>query len=105
MGFPGKKTGVSCYFFLQGIFDPGIEPTSPALAGGFFISEPSGKPLVNYTTIFKKSYQEERENGLGKISIVQTHAVAILLLTYIHLQFSFILIIQYTVTSVVSDSL
>ena len=24
---------------------PGIEPVSPALTGGFFTSEPSGKPL------------------------------------------------------------
>ena len=30
--FPGKNTGVDCYFLLQGIFkDPEIEPTSPAL--------------------------------------------------------------------------
>ena len=31
--------------------DPGIEPTSPALAGGFFSIEPPGKPcwlIVNY---------------------------------------------------------
>ena len=27
--------------------DPGIEPVSPALAGGFFTTEPPGKPLVN----------------------------------------------------------
>ena len=26
--------------------DPEIEPTSPALAGGFFTTEPSGKPWV-----------------------------------------------------------
>ena len=26
--------------------DPGIEPTSPALAGGFFTTEPLGKPQV-----------------------------------------------------------
>ena len=25
--------------------DPGIEPMSPALAGGFFTTEPSGKPM------------------------------------------------------------
>ena len=25
--------------------DPGIEPTSPALVGGFFTTEPPGKPL------------------------------------------------------------
>ena len=27
--------------------DPGIEPTSPVLAGGFFISPPPGKPKDN----------------------------------------------------------
>ena len=29
--------------------DPGIEPTFPALAGGFFTSEPPGKPQISYT--------------------------------------------------------
>ena len=34
---PGKNTGVGCHLLLQGIFpDPGIEPASPALGGGFF---------------------------------------------------------------------
>ena len=27
--------------------DPGIEPTSPALAGGFFTTEPPGKSSTN----------------------------------------------------------
>ena len=26
--------------------DPGIKPVSPALAGGFFTTEPPGKPIV-----------------------------------------------------------
>ena len=26
------------------LLNPGIEPTSPALAGGFFTTEPPGKP-------------------------------------------------------------
>jgi len=25
--------------------DPGLEPVSPALAGGFFTTEPPGKPI------------------------------------------------------------
>ena len=29
--------------------DAGIEPTSPVLAGGFFITEPPGKPLLRTT--------------------------------------------------------
>ena len=46
---PGKNTGVSCHFLLQGIFP--IQESkplskSPALAGGFFIPlKPPGKPL------------------------------------------------------------
>ena len=34
--------------------DPGIEPSSPALAGGFFTAEPLGKPIYTYTYIFLK---------------------------------------------------
>ena len=30
--------------------DPGIEPSSPALAGGFFTTEPPGKPLFTNRT-------------------------------------------------------
>ena len=33
----------------RSIADPGIEPESPALAGGFFTAEPAGKPKSNYT--------------------------------------------------------
>ena len=33
---------MSCHFLFQGdLTDPGIEPTSPALEGGFFTTEPS----------------------------------------------------------------
>ena len=42
--FPGKNTGVDCHFLLQGSFLTRIEPVSPALAGGFFTTEPPGKP-------------------------------------------------------------
>ena len=41
---PGKNTGVSCHFLLQGIFPgPGMEsapPASLALSGGFFTTSP-----------------------------------------------------------------
>ena len=30
--------------------DPGIEPVSPALAGGFFTTEPPGKPIGDIAT-------------------------------------------------------
>jgi len=38
---------VGCHFLLQGnLPNTGIEPLSPALAGGFFTTEPSGKPRI-----------------------------------------------------------
>ena len=45
-----RQTGVGC------LPDPGIEPTSPVspkLAGGFFTTEPPGKPLEAPIGIFK----------------------------------------------------
>ena len=47
MDFPGKYTGVDCHFLVQSIlWDPGMEPGSPALADGFFTNEPTGKPMI-----------------------------------------------------------
>ena len=47
--FPGKNTGVACHFLLLGnLLDPGIEPASFALPGGYFTTEPRGK-LVRET--------------------------------------------------------
>ena len=53
--FPGKNTEVVCHFLLQGIFlTQGLnEPTSPALAGGFFTTEPPGKPLAQHRCTLK----------------------------------------------------
>ena len=46
LDFPGKSTAVGSHFLLQGIFpNPGTEPTSPALVGEFFTTEPPGKPI------------------------------------------------------------
>ena len=36
--------------------DPGTEPTSPALAGGFFTTEPPGKPIDFFWNNFYFSY-------------------------------------------------
>ena len=42
---PGKNTGVGLPFPPPGdLPDPGIEPASPELAGGFFSTETPGKP-------------------------------------------------------------
>ena len=49
--FPGKNTWGGLPFPSPGdLPDPGIKPmspVSPALEGGFFITEPPGKPLNN----------------------------------------------------------
>ena len=48
--FPGKNTGVGCHFLLHGIFPiHGWKAVSPAWAGGFFTSEPPGKPNQRFT--------------------------------------------------------
>ena len=53
MGFPRQEYLSGLPFpSLGDLSDPGIEPTSPALAGGFFffflITEPPGKPMSIY---------------------------------------------------------
>ena len=45
MGFPRQEYWSGLSFLSPGdLPDPGIEATSPALAGGFFTTEPPGKP-------------------------------------------------------------
>ena len=50
---PGKNTGVNA--LLQGIFHSGMEPTSPALAGGFF-----------YHPCHLESLEEELKTHIGE---------------------------------------
>ena len=47
MGFPRQEywSGLQCPP-LEDLPDPGTELASPALAGGFFATEPPGKPLT-----------------------------------------------------------
>ena len=46
VGFPRQEYCSGLSFSSPGHFpDPGIEPTSPALASGFFTNEPPGKPI------------------------------------------------------------
>ena len=42
--FPAKNTGVGSLSLLQGLE---IEALSPALEGGFFTTEPPGKPFLS----------------------------------------------------------
>ena len=47
MGFPRQEYWSGLPFPSPGdLPNPGIEPSSPALAGGFLTTEPSGKPYV-----------------------------------------------------------
>ena len=47
MGFPRQEFWNGLPFSsLEGLSDPGIEPTSPALADRFFSTEPPGKSLI-----------------------------------------------------------
>ena len=53
---PGKNTGVSCHFLLQGIFlTQELNPhlLCPKMVGGFFTTEPLGKLLHLNTVQFK----------------------------------------------------
>ena len=52
MGFPREENWSGLPFpSLGDLPDPGVEPTSPALAGGF-LSEPPGKPLPVIQVLF-----------------------------------------------------
>ena len=58
MGFPSQESWSGLPFpSPRGLPDPGIEPTPPALAGGFFTSEPPRKPFLPYRSpFFRMSY-------------------------------------------------
>ena len=45
--------------------DPGMEPTTPALADGFFTTESPGKPYVYFITFLNQ--QKFRENSIFKV--------------------------------------
>ena len=51
MGFPKQKYWSGLPFSSAGSSNPGIEPTSVALAGGFFTTESPGKPLISLTDL------------------------------------------------------
>ena len=49
MGFPMQEYwSVLPFPTLRDLPDPGTEPMSPALAGGFFTTEPLGKPWTKF---------------------------------------------------------
>ena len=49
MGFPRQEYWSGLPFPSPGdLPDPGVEPTAPALAGGFFTTEPPGNILEKF---------------------------------------------------------
>ena len=52
---PGKNTGVGCHFLLQGIFPTRAQTCVSCLEGGFFTTEPPGKPLYSVNS-FKNTW-------------------------------------------------
>ena len=55
-GFPRQEYWSGLPFPSPGdLPDPGIEPISPALAGGFFTTEPPGKPICLLGTTESKA--------------------------------------------------
>ena len=47
MGFPRQEYWSGLPFpFPEDLLNPGVEPRSPVLAGGFFTTETPGKPIV-----------------------------------------------------------
>ena len=51
---PGKKTGVVSFSPPGDLSDPGLKPKRPALASGFFTTEPPGKPPYPEILPFKR---------------------------------------------------
>ena len=59
--YPGKNTAVGCHFLLPGdLPNPGIKPSSPALAGRFFTNEPPGKP---YSQVYALRHVPTNKSG------------------------------------------
>ena len=62
MGFPKQEYWSGLPFLSPGdLPNPGIEPTSPSLAGRFFTTEPLGKPKLKDIT-----FRLIEKNGLKK---------------------------------------
>ena len=74
MGLPRQNTRVGCHFILQGyLTNPGIEPGSPASAGGFFTAEPPGNGAESAEPEVKKERESPGNAGWGvcRVSDIQ----------------------------------
>ena len=74
MGFPRQEYWSGLLFPPPGdLLDPGINPMSPALAGGFFTSEQPEKPLLSYintlNVINNTKYYRHRNSKMSDLLI------------------------------------
>ena len=62
MGFPRQEYWSGLRFLTPGdLPDPVIKPASPALAGGFFTTEPPGEPPCDLRLHLKKNFRKFRK--------------------------------------------
>ena len=59
---------MGCHFLLQGIFPTQGSNLSPALVGGFFTTEPPGKPLLIRGLLSLKVFSDSLYNVLDATS-------------------------------------
>ena len=72
MEFPRQEYWTALPFPSPGdLPDPGIQPASPTLAGGFITTEPPGKPTVWWST--KTSPPKTSEKDLIEIRVVELY--------------------------------
>ena len=84
MGLPKQEYWIELLLPSPGnLPDPGFKPLSPALAGGFLITEPPGKPQVSFilkyvckrspvNTEFAESSETELEEEYFELLLDQT---------------------------------
>ena len=86
MGFPRQEYWSGLPFPSPGdLPHPGIEPVSPALAGGFFTTEPSGKPHSSgYVAPIKKHMCKAASYTIQRNNVKVLTLTCIILYTEIH---------------------
>jgi len=64
LGFSSQEYWSGLPFISPGALpDPKIERTSPALASGFFTSEPLGKPIENLAIYYTSNLDVKKSGG------------------------------------------
>ena len=67
---------MGCHFFLQGyLLDPGIEPSSPALAGRLFSTEPLGKAQGLILTTEQSKYYPQVQTRKLRLRDAEMYSV------------------------------